>query len=520
MTGHWKILTAFLLLTAAVTLTVVTVKGHTDNSGNTTEETGGGPYGSSEHISINEFLSNDLSSSSQFSALDSYIERFMKRWEIKGGSLAVMKDGQLIYSKGYGWADEEKGIRMSPGHIMRIASLSKLVTATAIMQLCERKVLSLDDRVFGDGGILDCGQFSHIRDKRVRNITVNQLLRHEAGFTMHKGDPLFTTREIIIWEDLDTVPDMDRVIEYALGERLGYTPGQGFRYSNLGYLILTKIVEVCSGMDYDEYCQQNILHPAGCYDMHLAGNYYEDRFPNEVRYYMHAGSELCEEYKPDLVIVDPLLSYIGCDISRQDMCATFLRNTLNPIITKHNIGLIFIHHTGKPSKESKDVNHALSYLGIGSSELTNWARAVSVIRENAEDPNVFEFIHAKRASLSGTGAFTYMKHSETAVLWELCEKPLKKVKSEKVSRSKYTYLELETMPPKKHDKDPNKSEVIAYIQGQLAKFGDPADTESAVKVYEAVRKNNPLIVFRKPYWHGRLYIPEVDLSEEKGADND
>lgn len=285
MTGHWKILTAFLLLTAAVTLTVVTVKGHTDNSGNTTEETGGGPYESSEHISINEFLSNDLSSSSQFSALDSYIERFMKRWEIKGGSLAVMKDGQLIYSKGYGWADEEKGIRMSPGHIMRIASLSKLVTATAIMQLCERKVLSLDDRVFGDGGILDCGQFSHIRDKRVRNITVNQLLRHEAGFTMHKGDPLFTTREIIIWEDLDTVPDMDRVIEYALGERLGYTPGQGFRYSNLGYLILTKIVEVCSGMDYEEYCQQNILHPAGCYDMHLAHNLYEERYPNEVRYY-------------------------------------------------------------------------------------------------------------------------------------------------------------------------------------------------------------------------------------------
>lgn len=113
-----------------------------------------------------------------------------------------------------------------------------------------------------------------------------------------------------------------------------------------------------------------------------------------------------------------------------------------------------------------------------------------------------------------------MKHSETAVLWELCEKPLKKVKSEKVSRSKYTYLELETMPPKKHDKDSDKSEVIAYIQGQLAKFGDPADTESAVKVYEAVRKNNPLIVFRKPYWHGKLYIPEVDLSEEKGADND
>lgn len=218
-------------------------------------------YGDESYVSINRFITNDLSNTEQAEALDSYIERFMKRWEIKGGSLAVMKDGRLIYSKGYGWADEEAGIPMSPGNIMRIASLSKLVTATAIMQLCERKVLSLDDKVFGKGGILDCPQFSHIRDKRTKDITVNQLLRHEAGFTMHRGDPMFTTREIIIWEDLDTVPDMDRVIEYALGERLGYTPGHGFRYSNLGYLILTKIVEVCSGMDYEEYCQENILAP-------------------------------------------------------------------------------------------------------------------------------------------------------------------------------------------------------------------------------------------------------------------
>ena len=235
--------------------------------------------------SINSRLTNSMSDFEGTAALDRDIERFLKRWEIKGASLAVMKDGRLIYSKGYGWADEEAGERMSPGNILRIASASKLITATAIMQLCERKIITLDDRVFGEGGILDCPQFSHIRDKRAVNITVGQLLRHQAGFTMHKGDPLFTTREIIIWEDLDSVPDMDRVIEYALGERLGYTPGQGFRYSNLGYLILTKIVEVCSGMDYEEYCRENILRPAGCMDMHLARNMYEDRYPNEVRYY-------------------------------------------------------------------------------------------------------------------------------------------------------------------------------------------------------------------------------------------
>lgn len=282
MRRHWK------TILAATVLAVISVSLLSRNNGDSSRDSmldvhGGSDGESIGYVSINEFLSNDISGSTD--ALDGYIEKFMRRWEIKGGSLAVMKDGCLVYAKGYGWADEENGERMSPGNIMRIASLSKLITATAIMQLCERRVLSLDDRVFGEGGILDCGQFSDIRDKRVKDITVNQLLRHEAGFTMHKGDPLFTTREIMIWEDLDSVPDMDRVIEYALGERLGYTPGQGFRYSNLGYLILTKIVEVCSGMEYEEYCQENILHPAGCYDMHLAHNLYEEKYPNEVRYY-------------------------------------------------------------------------------------------------------------------------------------------------------------------------------------------------------------------------------------------
>jgi len=285
MNRLWKTTAVILLLTAAITATVLTVAGRNGNTDDTAEALQPEDSKAEEYVSINEFLTNDMCGTPQAAALDSYIERFMRRWEIKGGSLAIMKDGRLIYSKGYGWADEEKGIPMSPGHIMRIASLSKLITATAIMQLCERRVLSLEDRVFGDGGILDCPQFSRIRDKRARSITVEHLLRHEAGFTMHRGDPMFTTRSIIIREGLDTVPDMDRIIEYALGDRLGYTPGTGFRYSNLGYLILTKIVEVCSGMDYEEYCQENILHPAGCYDMHLARNLYEDRYPNEVRYY-------------------------------------------------------------------------------------------------------------------------------------------------------------------------------------------------------------------------------------------
>ncbi|HIZ86892.1 MAG TPA: beta-lactamase family protein [Candidatus Coprenecus pullistercoris] len=273
--------TALILLAAAVLLSIAAI------ALQPSRKTDGGRDVEirEDCLSINAFLSNDMSSIEDAEELDSYIEKFMKRWEIKGSSLAVIKDGHLIYSKGYGWADEENGVRMSPGNIFRIASLSKLITATAVMQLCERKVLSLDDKVFGPDGILDCPQFRTFGDRRMKDITVDQLLRHQAGFTMHRGDPLFTTREIIIWEKLDTVPDMDRVIEYVLGERLGYTPGTGFCYSNVGYLILTKVIEVCSGMDYEEYCQENILRPAGCFDMHMAHNLYEERYSNEVRYY-------------------------------------------------------------------------------------------------------------------------------------------------------------------------------------------------------------------------------------------
>lgn len=238
-----------------------------------------------ENVSINSLLSNEMSDSKGTQKLDKQIEKFLNRWEIKGGSLAVIKEGKLIYAKGYGWADKELGIKTGPNHIFRVASLSKLITATAIMKMAEDSLITLDDKVFGKDGILNDEIFSHYKDKRVERITIEHLLRHQGGFTTSRGDPLFTTREIMIWEKIDTIPSMDNVIEYALKQRLGFTPGSSTRYSNVGYLILSKIIEKMSGVSYEEYCQRHILHPAKCYDMHLAKNLYEERYDNEVRYY-------------------------------------------------------------------------------------------------------------------------------------------------------------------------------------------------------------------------------------------
>lgn len=235
--------------------------------------------------SINKTISNEAFLFPETESFDKYIKWFIQRWDIKGASLAIMKDGKIVYCKGYGWANKEDSISMDAGNILRVASLSKLITATAIMKLREDNKLSLSDKVFGEDGILNDAIFDEIKDKRARQITVEHLLRHRGGFGLQRGDPLFSIRDIMIWEDMEEVPDTDGIIQYALSQRLNYTPGTGTKYSNLGYLILSKIIEVKSGLPYEEYCQKYILEEAGVYDMHLAKNLYKDRYINEVKYY-------------------------------------------------------------------------------------------------------------------------------------------------------------------------------------------------------------------------------------------
>ena len=103
-------------------------------------------------VAIHDLFNNEYSDLIETKRLDQTIERFMNQWEIKGASLAIMKDGKLIYSKGYGYADEENDVKTDVNHIFRIASVSKLITAAGIMKLVENGKLSLEDKVFGEDG--------------------------------------------------------------------------------------------------------------------------------------------------------------------------------------------------------------------------------------------------------------------------------------------------------------------------------------------------------------------------------
>ena len=237
-------------------------------------------------VAIHDLLTNRYSDLEETKRLDNMIERFLRQWEIKGASLAIMKDGQLIYSKGYGYANVEDSIPMDVFHIMRVASVSKLITAAGIMKLVENGKLSLQDKAFGSEGVLnDSTVYGNIKDKRTLDITVENLLRHQGGFTTRYGDPMFNPVTVAKKMNAENPATMETMIQFVLSRRLGFTPGTSTAYSNVGYGILSKIIERVSGQGYEQFIQDSILHPAGCFDMHLGHNVYEDRFPNEVRYY-------------------------------------------------------------------------------------------------------------------------------------------------------------------------------------------------------------------------------------------
>ena len=260
---------------------------------------------------LNDSIRNVMSDIPELEGLDSRIEKYLKRWQMKGGSLAITRGDSLVYAKGYGWADEELGIPMEPGHILRMASVSKLITATGIMVLQDRDSLSIRDTVFGPRGILNDSIFtSLVRYRDYKKITVEHLLRHQAGFGR---DPLFSSRDVKHQLRLDHTPVAEDFYSVVLNRPLRFKPGSWQQYSNLGYLLLSEIIEKVSGMPYEEFIRKEVLEPAGCYDMHIAGNYYEDKRPNEVRYYTHEGDgKYIEDYTDNGVMVER--SYGGNNI--------------------------------------------------------------------------------------------------------------------------------------------------------------------------------------------------------------
>ena len=238
---------------------------------------------------ISHRLRNEISSYPEVGEAEKRIQEFMESWNIVGASVAIAKNERLIYAKGFGLADRENNVQVSPKHLFRVASVSKLITAVAVMNLKEKGVLELNDQVFGKEGILNDAEFQNIRDPRVLDITLFHLLTHSAGWDKYSGDPVFMPYAIKREMNTPLPVDLETTIRYTLSKRtLDFNPGSRSSYSNFGYAVLGKVIEKVTGMEYESYVTSRILNPIGIYDMHLGHAMAENRYPNEVKYYSNS----------------------------------------------------------------------------------------------------------------------------------------------------------------------------------------------------------------------------------------
>lgn len=147
-------------------------------------------------------------------------------------------------------------------------------------------------------------------------------------------------------------------------------------------------------------------------------------------------------WKADLVYVDPLLRFAGIDVSRQDQCTKFLNDSLDPVLANTGVVMIGAHHTGKPKSKKETQGWTIydyAYAGIGSSELVNWARAISIIQVIG-DGN-FEILLAKRGARAWAThpekidptTSIFMKHAVGKIFWVQIEPPPPIVKKDRAT---------------------------------------------------------------------------------------
>jgi N-acyl-D-amino-acid deacylase len=168
---------------------------------------------------------------------DKLMTSFIRKHELPGGALAVAKDGRVIYSRGFGYADRDKKEPVQPDALFRIASVSKPLTAAAVLQLVEHKKLKLDDTVFD---VLHLDEPSGVKfDERWHKVTILQLLQHTGGWDRDKSfDPMFHSPAIVKELQIETPADAHAVIRYMLRQPLDCEPGKEYHYSNFGYCLL------------------------------------------------------------------------------------------------------------------------------------------------------------------------------------------------------------------------------------------------------------------------------------------
>ncbi|WP_102272851.1 serine hydrolase domain-containing protein [Cytobacillus massiliigabonensis] len=176
--------------------------------------------------------------------IDEFVTKYIKRNGLPGAAVVVVKDGKLVYEKGYG--HDSEGEPLTERSLMRLASGSKPFTAFAVLQLVDEGKIQLDDQA--------CKYVPEVKldDSRWEQVTIRQLLNHTSG----------VPNPIIVPPANNLKTGVDRLHDWRLQSK----PGEKYAYSNANYWILARLVEEISGMDFSQYLKQKVFSPLGMSD--------------------------------------------------------------------------------------------------------------------------------------------------------------------------------------------------------------------------------------------------------------
>lgn len=200
-------------------------------------------------------------------------------------TVAVNIDGKLVYSRGFGWRDKDRQVPVSPDALMRIASVSKPITAAIVKDLVRQKKLSLKTQVFPYLNLTPPPGATP--DPRLNEISVQHLLRHEGGWDrggLGGFDPVFRVKDVEKTLDLKEPATHTDVIRYMLGKPLQFAPGEKSVYSNLGYCVLGRVIEEATDQSYAQVLENTITRPLQIDRLKVGRNSSQLRDPDEVYY--------------------------------------------------------------------------------------------------------------------------------------------------------------------------------------------------------------------------------------------
>jgi CubicO group peptidase (beta-lactamase class C family) len=200
----------------------------------------------------------------ELAPLEQAMADFLAAHRFEAGTLAVMKDSKLVFRQGYGWRDTNFTTVIHPDNLFRLASVSKMLTASSIYKLIAAGKITTSTKIYDYLGMAPWNGV--LGDSRITNITVQNLLDHSGGwnqYTSPVGDPMFRTIMASTNMGLNYPAAATNVIAWMFSKPLEFTPGTTNVYSNLGYSILGRVIEKASGKPYMDYIQQDLLGKAG-----------------------------------------------------------------------------------------------------------------------------------------------------------------------------------------------------------------------------------------------------------------